>query len=643
MPKSAARDPGAALQAAADLLGKGRLREARSILLKVLKQDPGSVIALQMAGIVSSELGTHDQAVRYLERAREFAPSSGGVHLNLGKALEAAGRLEDAVVAFESALRLRPDSPDVYIACGGALVQVKRFDEAGKYYREAIRLNPTSPDGYYNLGKVLLSLGKYDEALVTWEQVLRREPNSTEPAIHMAGCRQELCEWKDYGVRLDALRTALGQRSAERREVLTGASFWSLLHCDDAVLQRQCAQSEIHPMAPRAMFPARHVRARERIRLAYVSADYRGHPVARLATGLFEAHDRGRFEVIGVALNKGDGSSEYRRSVQAFDVLLDVHDLGSVDTLANMLRERKVDIAVDLMGHTRDARPLLFVRRAAPIQVNFLGFPGTSGIASMDYMVVDPFIANSELRRATTEKLVVLPDCYQSNDSKRPPVGQAPSRSACGLPENGFVFGSFNQHRKITPQVFDAWMRILQRVEGSLLWLLVGPEGSVGDTAASNLRSEAAKRGVALERVVFAPPVSHHEHLARITLADLHLDTFPYTSHTTGSDALWAGCPIVTCAGTSFPSRVCGSLLTTIGVPELITTSFDDYEALAVRLATDHAMLDGLRQRIALGRATSPLFDTKRFCGNLEKAYEEMIRISASGSRPAEIDVRSLA
>ena len=359
--------------------------------------------------------------------------------------------------------------------------------------------------------------------------------------------------------------------------------------------------------------------------------------------GLFEAHDRKRFDVIGVALNAADESAEYRRSREAFDVFLDVHAHKGVDTIAQMMREREVDIAIDLMGFTANARSGLFVRRAAPIQVNFLGFPGTSGIPNMDYMVVDPFIATSELRRAASEKLVILPDCYQCNDSKRPPIGDVPSRADCGLPERGFVFSNFNAQRKITPQVFAVWMRILQRVEDSVLWLYVGPEGPTGDTAARNLRREAAKHGVAPGRLVFAGPLPGEQHMARLALADLNLDSFPYTSHTTGSDALWAGCPIVTLAGTSFPSRVCGSLLTTIGVPELVTTNFDDYETLAVELAGNRERLDRIKQKIIQGRATSPLFDTQRFCRNLEKAYEEMIRIAATGSRPAEIDVRSLA
>ena len=641
MPKLATQDPGAALRAAAELLGKGRLRESRSILLKLLKQDPASGSALQLAGIVSSELGIHDQAVRYLERAKELAPSSAGTHLNLGKALQAAGRLDDAVVAFASALKLRPDNPDIYIACGGALAEAKRYDEAAKYYREAIRLDPASPDAYYNLAKILARLGKHDEALAAWEHVLHRESGLIEPALRISETRQELCDWKDYDARFDALRAMPGDGRARHRETFLGAAFLSLLTWDDAILHRQFAEIERGPNRPCSMPRARPVRERERIRLAYVSGDFRRHPIAKLATGLFETHDRGRFEVIGIVLNEDDGSTDYQRSAQSLDVLLDVHNVSSNDQIVQLMREHKIDIAIDLMGYTGRARPEIFMHRAAPIQVNFLGFPGTSAIPSMDYMVVDPFIATSELRSAATEKLVIMPDCYQCNDSKRAPIAEVPSRSSCGLPEKGLVFGNFNAQRKITPQVFDVWMRILQRVEDSVLWLYAG--GSVADVAASNLRREAAKRRIAPGRLIVAGPVSHEEHIARIPLVDVHLDTFPYTSHTTGSDALWAGSPVVTLAGTSFPSRVCGSLLTTIGVPELITTSFDDYEALAVELAGNREMLGSIKQKITQGRAISPLFDTQRFCRNLEKAYEEMIRIAATGSRPAEIDVRSLA
>jgi predicted O-linked N-acetylglucosamine transferase (SPINDLY family) len=276
----------------------------------------------------------------------------------------------------------------------------------------------------------------------------------------------------------------------------------------------------------------------------------------------------------------------------------------------------------------------LFLQRVAPIQVGFLGFPGTTAIRGMDYLVADPFIAAGDLRQAATEQLVILPDCYQCNDGKRAPPTGVPARSSLGLPEDAFVFCSFNQQRKLTPHVFGLWMRILGQVEGSVLWLLRSRE--VGER---NLRSEAERRGIDAGRIVFADRVGHEQHLARNTVPDLHLDTFPYNAHTTASDALWAGCPILTRSGSSFASRACGSLLTAIGVPELVTASAEDYQALAVRLARDRVMLSDLRRRIVEGRARSALFDTPRFRRNLERAYEAMVERSRAGLAPAEINV----
>jgi predicted O-linked N-acetylglucosamine transferase (SPINDLY family) len=360
-----------------------------------------------------------------------------------------------------------------------------------------------------------------------------------------------------------------------------------------------------------------------------------------LITGVFEAHDRSRFETIGVSLSKDDGSPERRRIEKAFDSFLDVH-ASKPEAVTQLLRERKIDIAVDLMGHTLEARPEIFAGRAAPVQVSYLGFPGTLAMPAIDYMVVDGFIATDELRRTSTEKLVILPDCYWCNDSKRKAVA-APDprqRAAWGLPEDAFVFASFNQLRKITPEVFDVWMRILRQVDGSVLWLLATTEKPVAEKAASNLKAEAARRGVNPGRLIFAERTEPDMHAARVALADLHIDTFPYTSHTTANDVLWAGCPIMTRVGVGFASRVCGSLLTAIGAPDLITSSWTDYEALAVALARDPARLEAIRARIREGRAKSPLFDTTRFCRNLEAAYQVMLETSAAGRPPAEIDLR---
>jgi predicted O-linked N-acetylglucosamine transferase (SPINDLY family) len=321
----------------------------------------------------------------------------------------------------------------------------------------------------------------------------------------------------------------------------------------------------------------------------------------------------------------------------AFDRVLDVPN-APTDGIVAAMREMELDIAVDLMGHTTHCRPGIFLQRAAPVQASYLGFPGPSGIEGIDYTIADPFVAGGDLRRSAAERLVLLPDCYYCSDDKQEIPATPPTRASCGLPEDGFVFCCFNDGKKLTPPVFDQWMRILREVEGSVLWLMAS-----GSDAERNLRSEAERRGVAGGRLVFAGYVGHHDHLARNAVPDLHLDTFPYGAHTTASDALWAGAPILTRAGSSFASRVCGSLLTTIGAPELVTTSAEDYQALAIQLARDKPALAELRRRIKHGRASSPLFDTARFCRNLERAYEAMVERSRAGQPAAEIDARSLA
>jgi predicted O-linked N-acetylglucosamine transferase (SPINDLY family) len=411
--------------------------------------------------------------------------------------------------------------------------------------------------------------------------------------------------------------------------------FW-----DEPRVHRRSAELEI--VLNKAAIPAKSTRRtfterREQIHVAYISADFRNHAVSKLMSGLFEAHDRKRFKTTAVALTEGDGSIERQRVEKFADAFMDVHDEAQSEAIARTLRKQEVDIAVDLTGLTGNARPAIFAYRAAPIQVNYLGYPGTTGLPAMDYMIVDPFIAGDEVRKHASEKLVLLPDCYQCNDRNRPEAVEIPSRSSGGLPEDGFVFASFNQQSKITPPVFDVWMRILRRVDRSVLWLLVYVE-----KAKDNLRAEAKARGVDPSRLVFADKAPNDQHIARLALADLQLDTFPYNAHTTASDSLWAGSPLVTLPGKSFASRVCGSILTTIGLPELIAGSWEEYENIAVRLAHDLDALDNVKARIAAGRDASPLFDISRYCRNLERAYEEMVAIAASGRPPEEIDVRKL-
>jgi predicted O-linked N-acetylglucosamine transferase (SPINDLY family) len=509
------------------------------------------------------------------------------------------------------------------------------LEQAIEQYRAAIRLAPAEAGPYANLALTLSSLRDHEAVCSVCEHLLRLDPNSAPGHLLLAMARQRLCAWDEHELHL-----AKAADFVRQGRIVRGMALGSMLFWDDANLHRRCADLTITFYAPRAGIPAApklSARKSGRVRVGYVSADFRQHPVAVLIAGFLEEHDRNRFEITAVSLGKDDNSHERQRLMKAFDRFQDMSQI-STDAIIRTMREMEIDIAVDLMGYTTDCRPAIFIQRAAPVQVSYLGFPGTSGIPAMDYIIVDPFIADGDLRHWATEKLAILPDCYQCSDAGRLAPPDPPSRSSCDLPEDAFVFASFNQARKLTPEVFDLWMRIMRQVEGSVLWL-PKPPGPV-ETA---LRGEAERRGVEPSRIIFARRVDSHDlHIARNAVADLHLDTFPYNAHTTASDALRAGSPILTRSGASLPSRVCGSLLTTIGVPELITYSAEEYEALAVRLARDRQMLTRLKRRIKHGRVHSPLFDTALFCRNFERAYETMIELSRAGKPPTEIDVRKL-
>jgi protein O-GlcNAc transferase len=404
--------------------------------------------------------------------------------------------------------------------------------------------------------------------------------------------------------------------------------------CDDPALQLTCARN-FAPSARGAgvrFEPAR--RRHEKIRIAYLSADFHAHVMAYQVAELIERHDRGAFEVLGVSFAGDDGSEIRARLRRGFDRFLDVR-AHSDRAVAGALRELKVDIAIDLMGHTRDARMGILAERAAPIQVGYLGYAGTSGADYIDYVIGDPVVLPLAHAPFYSERIVQLPDSFFASDTQRPIAARALSRSAAGLPEQGFVFCCFNNAAKLQPAMFDLWMRLLHAVPGSVLWL--SPKQA---SAERNLRQEARARGIAGERLVFAAREARMEdHLARHRLADLFLDTLPYNAHATASDALWAGLPVLTCLGGGFAARVAGSLLTAVGLPELVTESLADYEALALKLARDASLLGALRQRLERHRGSHPLFDTARLCRHLEAAYTTMWRAWQQGAAPTAFRV----
>jgi predicted O-linked N-acetylglucosamine transferase (SPINDLY family) len=434
--------------------------------------------------------------------------------------------------------------------------------------------------------------------------------------------RMHICDWTDFATLtqqiVDGVRA--GKRACKSLAFMSASDSAS-----DHLLAAQVFARHYCPKNAKSFWQGERYR-HEKIRIAYVSPDFREHPVGHLMAGVFELHDKSRFETIAISLGIDDQSRLRARMLKAFDKFIDVREMGS-EQIAQMMRDMEIDIAIDLGGYTSDTRTDVFSYRPAPVQVNYLGYPGTMGTDYIDYILADRHIIPPEHQQFYSEKVVYLPDTYLPTDGSVCISERTPTRAECGLPETGVVFCSFSHDYKISPPVFDVWMRLLNQVPGSVLWLM-----SRGELAQRNLRKEAEARGVDALRLVFAGRVPLVEdHLARYRQADMFLDTHPYNAHTTAADALMAGLPVVTYVGNSFPSRVAGSLLNAMGMPELIAHSLDEYEALALKLAQQPALLAEMKARIVANKSSCSLFDTKAFCFNLEAAYVAMWRAQQLG------------
>jgi protein O-GlcNAc transferase len=445
----------------------------------------------------------------------------------------------------------------------------------------------------------------------------------------LADCAIKVCDWAQR----DKLAGEVRRHVIEQKSQIS--PFMLLGYSDDAALHLLCAKNYVRNRfgVTSQSFVSRAIWRNEKIKVAYISSDFRLHPLSFLMAELFELHDRSQFEVIGVSLGPDDGSDMRSRLVAAFDRFIDVQRIGDQE-VARLINDLQIDIAVDLNGHTQGARPGIMALRPAPLQVSYMGLPGTMGADFIDYIIADAIVLPVDQQLHYTENIVQLPDCYMVNDRKRTISSRTPTREELGLPTEGFIFCCFNNNWKITPAVFDVWMRLLKAVERSVLWLFRDNED-----AETNLRKEAAARGIDPTRLVFADRLPLEDHLARHRLADLLLDTLPYNAHTTASDALWVGVPVVTCQGKAFAGRVAASLLNAVGLPDLVTHSLEEYETLALRLAADRTLLCGFRDRLDHNRLRFPLFDTDRFCGHIESAYATMWELSQRGERPRSFRV----
>jgi protein O-GlcNAc transferase len=599
---------------------------------RALALQPAHVQALYNRGIVLRTLQRPAEALASFERALAVKPDHVDALNNRGVVLRDLKRPAEALASYEQALAIMPRYVEALNNRGSALRDLRRLAEALASHDQALALGPGHADTLCNRGVVLRDLKRFAEALASFEQALATAPDHRYAFAGMAYAALAICDWARTATIAGDFETHI----AQGRSIIP--PFTLLSYGSAPSLQLACARKSIESEMPAALPPLWQHSSRHdgRLRLAYLSADFRQHPVASLIAGLIELHDRARFEIVGVSFGPDDGSDMRARLARGFDQFHDVRSQGDRD-VAELLSRMQVDIAVDLTGHTQDGRLGILAHRPAPVQVSYLGYPGTTGAGFVDYVIADPTVLPLDQQPFFTERIVHLPDCYQANDSKRAIAARTPTRREAGLPDQGFVFCCFNNNYKITPPIFDIWMRLLGAVEGGVLWLLQDN----GD-AQANLRREAAARGIDPSRLVFATRVEPPDHLARHRLADLFLDTLPYNAHTTASDALWAGLPVLTCRGASFAGRVAASLLGAAGLPELITSDLGEYEALARRLASDPALLRGFRQRLAQNRSTCALFDTDRFRRHIESAYITMWERQRGPEGPRSFSVEPL-
>ena len=604
------------------LQNEGKLEQAQAVFELFLTHIPNEGVAIYSLAVVLMERFGAERALPVVERGVQVAAGFAPIWYAHGAVLQRLGRREGAIASYEKSLELKPDYVEALINSGTLYREQLNHHAAIDRFNRALALKPDHLNAMSNLAIMLTEFKRPQEAVAMFERLLQLKPDFEYGVGSVCYERMHQCDWSHFDE--DVAKILAGIEAG--KPIAKSLGVMSIT--DDAAVHHRCAEIfASHRYAPRhpPLWTGQRYK-HDRIRIAYVSPDLREHPVGHLMAGIFERHDKKRFETIAISIGANDSSRLRQRMVDTFDHFIDARMMES-GKIAQVMRDMEVDIAIDLAGFTADSRSEVFGMRPAPVQVNYLGYPGTMGTQYMDYLVADRHVIPPEHAKHYNEKVVYLPDAYLPAASGLQIADHTPTRAECGLPEEGVVFCSFNHDYKIAPHVFAVWMNLLREVPGSVLWLM-----SRSPLSQENLRKEAAARGVEPDRLVFAQRVPRVEdHLARYRQADLFLDTHPYNAHTTCADALMAGLPVVTCMGGAFPSRVAGSLLHAAGIPELVTGSLADYEALALQLARDPQRLAGLKAHLRATQATSALCDADAFTRNLEAIYTSMWRQSQLG------------
>jgi len=652
------------LRRAKALSDLGRHDDALEAIDKMLAIDANSAEAWLGRGNVLNKLKRYEEACIAFDRALSLKPNLAEATLGSGNAFTHLKRLEDAFAAYERALKMQPDFAEALLGRGNVLIRQKRLDAALDAYDRALALKPDLAEAWLGRGNAFKDLARYDDALAAYDRALAINADLGEAWLgraHILTLRKRLgealiaydravalasgvnyaagfrilsklcmCDWTNLDEEVALLLAAV------REGKLACPPFTILALPSSAADQLQCAVCEVRDQPPLAAFWQGETYRHDRIRLAYVSADFNEHPIGYLLAGLFERHDRSRFEVTGISIGPARRSPLRDRIEAAFEHFIDAAESGDRE-IAELIQRREIDIAVDLMGFTQNNRMSVFARRPAPIQVNYLGFIGTMGAEFIDYVIADKIALPFDQQRCFAEKIVHLPDCFVGTDDRMQTAPGVGSRAEAGLPPEGFVFCSFNNSYKIGRPVFERWTRLLHAVTGSVLWL-----ARVNADMAVNLRREAEHLGVDPARLVFAPTVSLPQHLARHSLADLFLDTSPYNAGATAVAALWSGVPLVTMMGETFVGRMAASMLHALGLPELVTYNLNEYEALALKLAQAPILLSATRRKLQDNLRRTPLFDSDRFRRHIEQAYATMVDIHRNGEAPRSFTVQTV-
>jgi predicted O-linked N-acetylglucosamine transferase (SPINDLY family) len=527
------------------------------------------------------------------------------------------------LAAYEKALALKPDLAEAWLGQGNVCHARKRRDNALAAYDRSLALKPDFAEAWLGRGHALIELRQWSDAVAAYDKALALKPSSNYAASLRLFAKLQVCDWADLKAETAQLLAATSDRCT------LSHPFTILAISSSGADHLRCARDYVQALPTLPPIWRGEIYSHDRIRVAYLSADFHEHPVAHLTVGLFEHHDKSRFEITGISIGADQNSAMRHRIKSGVEHFIDAQDKSSAE-IADLVRQLEIDIVVDLMGFTINNRLDVLAWRPAPIQLNYLGYPGTMGAGYIDYILADTTIIPEDQRRFYSEEVVWLPESYQVNDSRRAIAERTPTRRECGLPDTGFVFCCFHNNYKITPKMFDIWMRLLKEVDGSVLWLKENEAN-----ASRNLRREAEQRGVAPARLVFAPHLAlHPDHLARYRQANVLLDTLPYNAHTTASDALWAGVPVLTCCGVTFAGRVAASVLNSLGLDDLVARSLEEYEALALKLARDASYLKSMKERLARNSSTFPLFNSERSTRQIEDAYTMMWERYQRGEKP---------